>query len=39
MFYKIFTKYGGTIASVAQILIFEKPKLAHEYTIFLMFLL
>ena len=38
-FYKMFTKYGGIIASLAQILIFEKPKLAHEYTTFLMFLL
>jgi hypothetical protein len=38
-FYKMFTKDGGTIASFAQILIFEKPKLAHEYTTFLMFLL
>jgi hypothetical protein len=38
-FYKMFIKYGGTIASFAQILIFEKPKLAHEYTTFLMFLL
>jgi len=38
-FYKMFTKDGKTIASFAQILIFAKPKLAHAYTTFLMFLL
>ena len=38
-FYKIFTKCGIAIASFSQILIFQKPKLAHQYTTFLMFLL
>ena len=36
--YKMFTRCGKTIASFAQIPIFEKPKMAHEYTTFLMFL-
>jgi hypothetical protein len=39
MFYKMFTRCGKTIASRAGFPIFEKPKLAHEYTTFLMFLL
>jgi hypothetical protein len=39
MFYKMFTQCGKAIASRAQFPFSKKPKMAHQYTTFLMFLL